>query len=297
MTDQMIKDALSSVADRAEPVDDLADRALRAATRRRRKRAVTGAAALALAVVLPVTVVAEGERSTTGVLGPSGGNGSGLPKNTPEEEALARACMRNGPPVGSKGETRPGKGSATDFRVLTKLRVRVGQLVEVGNRRGYVLCVSDGMGNTEPPRLNVWPGKSPGGLFGFDAPLRVDGIQQVQALSIWDELHAVVVGRAKPGVVEVRVTWAGGRTGEAAVQNGFFLAQTPIRAVPDNGVKGPMSRGAMSSPTMRVLSVTGYDAAGRVLHTWRPKVETEETGFTPADCTDGLTRPRPTLCD
>ncbi|WP_143220987.1 hypothetical protein [Actinomadura sp. CNU-125] len=38
MTDQLLKDALDGIADRAEPVDGLADRALRTAARRRRTR-------------------------------------------------------------------------------------------------------------------------------------------------------------------------------------------------------------------------------------------------------------------
>ncbi|MFI0355201.1 hypothetical protein [Actinomadura sp. 9N407] len=305
MTDPMLREAFTAIADRAEPVDDLTDRALRTATRRHKTRVVAGAAALALAVAVPVTVVAVGGDSNTEVLGPSDRSPSGppqnapsgLPENTPEERALARACMRNGPPVGSMGENRPDMGSASDFRLLTTMPVRGGRLAEVGSRHGYVLCVSDGRGNTEPPKFNAWPGKPHGGLFGFGAPLRVDGIRQVQAVSGWDELHAVVVGRAKPEVVKISVAWAGGRTDEAAVRNGFFLAQTPAKMMPDHGVTGPMANGAMSSPTIRVLSVTGYDAGGRVLHTWRPKVRTEEAGFTPEDCTDGLTRPRPTLCD
>lgn len=283
MTDRMLGDALTALADRAEPVDDLAgltDRALRTAARRRRTRAATGAVVLALAVAVPAAVVAGGAPSEPGVLGPSRNGspeGGGLPDNTPEERALARACMR---------------GAPADFRLLTTLRVRGGHLVEIGGPRGYVLCVTDGTGNTEPPQLHAWPGTSDGGLFGFGAPLRVDGIRQVQALSGWDELHAVVVGRAEPGVVRVGVAWDGGRTAEAAVRNGFFIAQTPAKAVPDGG-----DSGAMSSPTIRVVSVTGYDAANRPVHTWRPRVPTEEAGFVPEDCTDGLTSPRPTLCD
>ncbi|MEV4007393.1 hypothetical protein [Actinomadura sp. NPDC049753] len=102
--------------------------------------------------------------------------------------------------------------------------------------------------------------------------------------------------RARPGVARIRVVWAGGREGEAALVNGFFVAQTPARAIPDRKATGPMSQGAMSSPTIRVVSVTGYDPAGRALYAWRPKVRTEQAGFAPEDCTDGLTRPRPTLC-
>ncbi|NDU77465.1 hypothetical protein GWI34_33325 [Actinomadura sp. DSM 109109] len=297
MTDQMLRDALTRLADRAEPVDGLADRAVRTAARRRRTRtAAACAAALAVAVAVPAAVVTVREPAAPGALTPRG-DAAGLPKNTPAERALARACMRNGPPTGSMGEKRPDRGSASDFRVLTTMPVPGGRLVEVGSRRGYVLCVSDGKGNTEPPKLHTWPGRPGGGLFGFGTPLRVDGIMQVQALSRAHDLHAVVVGRAKPGVARINVTWAGGREGEAALVNGFFVAQTPARMIPDREATGPMSKGAMSGPTIRVVSVTGYDSSGRAVYAWRPKVRTEQAGFAPEDCTDGLTRPRPALCD
>ncbi|OLT11423.1 hypothetical protein BJF79_24145 [Actinomadura sp. CNU-125] len=191
--------------------------------------------------------------------------------------------MRNGP-------------SQADFRLLTSRPVPGGRLAEIGGDRGYVFCVTDGTGNTEPPQVHAWPGTHDGGLFGFDAPLRVDGIRQVQAMK-WDELHAVVVGRAKPGVVRVGVTWDGDRTAQTAVHDGFFIAQTPAELVPDHGETGSMSQGAMTSRTIRVEAVTGYDAAGVAVHTWRPKVPTEEAGFVTEDCTDELTSPRPTLCD
>ncbi|MBE1532635.1 hypothetical protein [Actinomadura algeriensis] len=281
MTDEMLKDALAGIADRAEPVDGLADRALRTAARRRRIRTAAGAAALALAAVVPVTVVAGGDRAEPDVLGPSP-EADGLPEDTPEERALVRACLRNGP--------------SADFRVLTRRPVPGGQLVEVGSGRGYVLCVTGGGGNTEPPQVHAWPGSRDGGLFGFDAPLRVDGIRQVQALK-WDALHAVVVGRAKPGVARVAVKWDGGRSAETIVHDGFFIAHTPAGLIPDREATGPLSEGAMSSETIRVETVTGYDAEGAAVHTWRPKVRTEEAGFLPEDCTDGLTSPRPTLCD
>jgi hypothetical protein len=296
MTDRMLEDAFTVLADRAEPVDDLAERALRTAARRR-VRAVTCAAAVVLAVAVPVTVVAADGPSDPGVLGPQGArHGTGLPDNTPEELRLARACLRGGAPVGSMGEKRDDLGGPSDFRLLTAMRVPGGRLAEVGSTRGYVLCATKGKTNTEPPQFHAWPGKS-SGLFGFDAPLRVDGIRQVQAVSGWDELNAVVVGRAKPAVAKIKVAWEGGRTDQAAVRNGFFIAQTPTKMVPDRGVTGPMAEGAMSSPTIRVVSVTGYDADGKVLHAWRPKVKTEQAGFVPEDCTDGLTHPRPTLCD
>ncbi|RSN64076.1 hypothetical protein [Actinomadura sp. WAC 06369] len=277
MTDRMLKDALTALADRAEPPADLADRALRTAARRRRGRTAAGAALAALAIAVPATFAAGADTSAPGVLGPPGGSPPALPDDTPSERAITRACLRDGP--------------SSDFRLLTRQRVPGGQLVEVGGPRGYVLCVTGGGHNTEPPQVHPWPGGKDGGLFGFDAPLRVDGIRQVQALK-WDELHAVVVGRAKPGVTRVGVAWDGGRAAQAVVHDGFFIAQTPAEMVRDDG-----STDAMSSPTIRVAAVTGYDAAGEAVHTWRPKVPTERAGFVPEDCTDGLTSPRPTLCD
>ncbi len=300
MTDQMFKDAFTALAERAEPADGLAARAIRTATRRRRAAAAAGAAGLALAVAVPLTITAGGGRAEDGALSkPSAPpqDGRGLPDNSRQELALARACMRNGPPVGTMGESRSDMGGAADFRLLTTMPVEGGRLAEVGSARGYVLCATSGKTNTEPPQFHPWPGTSRGGLFGFGAPLRVDGIRQIQALSGWDELHAVVVGRAKPAVTRIYVVWEGGRTGQAAVDNGFFIAQTPTKMIPDRKATGPMSKGAMTSPTIRVMSVTGYDAKGKALYTWRPKVRTEKAGFVPEDCTDGITDPRPTLCD
>ncbi|MES9536452.1 MULTISPECIES: hypothetical protein [unclassified Actinomadura] len=311
MTDQMLKDALAALADRApDPVDGLAERAVRTAARRRRTRtAAACAATLALALAVPATVMTVREDSAAQALGSSGDAefAKGLPKNTPEQLALARICVKDdrlpsvrrskpGDPT-PQSTVRDAIGPVKDFRVLTSMPVKGGHLMEVGSPRGLVVCVSNGKSRTMGPWLNAWPGKSSGGLFGFSAPLRVDAIRQIQALSHFDDLLAVVAGRAKPGVARIRVTWEGGRAADAAVQNGFFIAQTPTRMVPDHNATGVMSKGAMSSPTIRVLSVTGYNAAGRVLHTWSPKVSSEEAGFATEDCTDGMTRPRPTLCD
>ncbi|WP_141578958.1 hypothetical protein [Actinomadura sp. WMMA1423] len=314
MTDQMLKETLAALAERApEPVDDLAERALRTAVRHRMTRAAAAfSAALALAVAVPAAVGAVRDDSPSHALGSSDRVDiqKELPENTPEQLAIARGCVRKDPPpdpqvmarLRSKHpvpRTTPRDviGPLEDYRVLTSMPVPGGQLAEVGSRRGLVICVSNGHDNTMGPMLNPWPGKSNRGLFRFGAPLRVDGISQTQALSHWNDLHAVVVGRAKPEVARIRVTWDGGRAAEAAVRNGFFIAQTPTRMVPDRNATGAMSKGAMSSPTIRVLRVTGYDAAGRVLHTWSPKVVSESTGFTSQDCTDAMTRVRPTLCD
>lgn len=313
MTDQMLKDAFTALAERApEPVDGLAERAARTAGRRRRTRtAAACATTLALALAVPATVMTVRDDFATQALGSSGHAefAKGLPKNTPEQLALARICVkddklpsvRHARPDGDptpQSTVRDAIGPVKDFRVLTSMPVTGGQLMEVGSPRGLVICVSNGKTRTMGPWLNAWPGKSSGGLFGFDAPLRVDRITQIQALSHFNDLLAVVAGRAKPGVARIRVNWDGGRTAEAAVQNGFFIAQTPSKMVPDRHPKGRiMAKGAMSSLVIRIVSVTGYNAAGRVLHTWKPKVSSETTGFATEDCTDHMTKVRPTLCD
>ncbi|MFC5744538.1 hypothetical protein [Actinomadura rugatobispora] len=303
MTDDMLKDALGRIADRAEPVDGLAERALRAADRRRRTRATAGAAlALAVAVAVPVTftqATGSGEKAPALNTTRPDKTSQGLPENSPEELNTARRCLRNGVPRGMGGEHRPEYGSASDFRLLVKSPVDKGDyLAEVASEAGFVLCAtSERAGNVEVPIFHAWPGRTSGGLWTFGAPFRVDAIRQVSP-SAWDAyaLSVVLVGRAKPGVARVRIAWENGRTSEATVDNGFFLGHTPTKVVPTKGEGDAMSRGAMSPVTIRVATVTGYDSAGRAVHTWRPESKGEAGGFAPADCHDGLTNPPPSLC-
>ncbi|GAA2431946.1 hypothetical protein GCM10010191_52300 [Actinomadura vinacea] len=304
MTDDMLKDVLGRIADRAEPVDGLAERALKTADRRRRTRVAGAAFALAAAVTAPVGLlqINDSPAEPPPVLNRPGKTAVELPENSPQERETARRCMRNESPRGVMGEKQPGWGKASGFRLLVRAPLGKGEyLAEVAGPRGFVLCAASGeYGNVEVPRLHFWPGQTSRGLWTFGTPFRVDAIQSVSAPKGTgtdpNRLHRIMVGRAKPGVARVRIAWDNGRTSEAAVGNGFFLGHTPNRMVPDEDATGPMSDGAMSEADLRVVSVTGYDSGGRALHTWRPQTRGEAEGFQPSDCTDALLHTRPSLC-
>ncbi|MBO2448314.1 hypothetical protein J4573_14510 [Actinomadura barringtoniae] len=309
MTADMLKEALEAIADRAEPVDGMAERALRRATGRRRTRAIAGASlALAAAIAVPATVVqAQGESGSSSkkpqVLAPATG---GLPSNTAAELQAAKACMRDGPPTGNMGEDRPDLGKLPDFRLAVRQRVggQGGQFVaEVASEKGFVLCSgSSKEGNAEPPTFHPWVGSAAkGGLWDFTAPVRVDAITIVSAIgengagSSGDQLHALVTGRVKSDVARVVVTWNFGRTTQATLRNGFFISRVASKMIPDKTATGPMSKGAMTQQDDRLLSVSGYGADGQLVYIFRP--QGEDTGrFVPEDCADGITGPKPALC-
>ncbi|WP_030165684.1 hypothetical protein [Spirillospora albida] len=266
MTDQMLKDALEGIADRAEPVDGMAERALKGARRRRTVRlsGVASAVAVATAAAIAVPIAGQPDGGRT-LAGPR----DGTTANTAAERALARACLRNGPPAGHMGQDRPDIGKARDFWLLVAVKENRRHLALVGGTSGFVLCSgSDATGNADLPTFHRW-------TKAFEGALSVDAIGHLQAASpkgVRDDGHGIVfavAGRVKPQVSRVQVTWTGGRTVWATVDNGYYIAGTPGRRIPDKGATGPMSDGAMKDEDRKVTSVTAYTAGGGVVDRWR----------------------------
>lgn len=294
MTDQMLKDALERIADRAEPVDGMAERALRGARRRRTVR-VAGVAAVVTAAAVAVPFVGPFGMGVDS-RGPDAAlAGIRLPDNTPAERAIARGCLRDGPPAGHMGQDRPDLGGPGDFRLLVIVRTGYRHLALVGSKTGFVLCGGSATtGNADVPTFNPWWKKK------FDGAFRVDAIQYVtppgpEPESSDDDLIYTVAGRVGPKVAKVQVTFTGGRSTWATIDNGYFIAGTASGLVETKGVTGPMADGAMSTPDDEaVTSVRAYNAGGKVLRTWRPPPG-EGGGFSPGDCADDTTS-SPSLC-
>lgn len=288
MTDQILRDALEGIADRAEPVHGMADRALRAAGRRRRRRvtaAAVAAAAATAAAVVPWSL--QGGRDST--LSPVASSGapsvSALPPSTPQENRLVKGCLRDGP-VGDMGQRLPGRFEP--FRLLARQGGDTALIALLGNRQGFVLCSGKaGSENLEPPVFHKWIGAA-----GFPGSLRVDAIDYLTSSGAGDprSLHYFVAGRAKERVAEVTVVWTGGRTERVRPEHGFFLVATRSRMVPDR-----TGDAALTTPDESVVSVTGRARDGGTVQVWRPSGR-EGAQFVPENCDDGLTRPRPALC-
>lgn len=280
MTDEMLKDALERIADRAEPVDGMAERALKGARRRRTVRVSGGVSAVAVATAAAVAIPLAGPSGDTSTLA---GPRDGMTSNTPDERALARSCLRNGPAAGHMGQNRPDLGKAPEFWLLAGVRENGRHLALVGNTKGFVLCSgSDATGNADLPTLHRW-------AKTFDGAFSVDAIGHLQAAApkgVRDDglgLVFAVAGRVKPQVSRVKVTWTGKRTVWAAVDDGHYIAGTPGRQVPDKGASGPMSDGAMKDEDRKVTSVTAYAADGKVVGQWRAGPG-EGGMFFPEDC-------------
>ncbi|GAA4104357.1 hypothetical protein [Actinomadura miaoliensis] len=277
MSDQMFKEAFERIADRAEPVEGLAERALRRA-RRRRAAMLSGAAlGTAAAVAVPIALLNVGGRAGPAPRPQTAVTAPGLPSNSPAEAEVVRACMRNGPPIGPSQKPEPQLGGPADYRLLVSQKVGRETVALVGGDRGFVLCARETKRNFEPPLFHPWPNTTGKGLGSFAGEGRVDVISSLtSAAGTGRDLHHLVAGRIKPDVARVVVTWDRGRTVNATIQNGFFLARVDSRIVKT----GP---GAWSDRDERVLSVEGFgrDGVSRFL------VKAPNKGvqaFRPGDC-------------
>ncbi|QKG25233.1 hypothetical protein [Actinomadura verrucosospora] len=288
MTDQMLRDALERIADRAEPVHGMADRALRAAGRRRRLRvaAATAVAAAAVAAVAVPLSMPDGRESSVGPAA-SGAAPSvaALPPSTPQEKRLVKGCLREGP-RGAMGQVLPGRFE--EFRLLARQGGDSAFVALLGNRQGFVMCSGTGTeGNLDMPTLQKWIGPD-----RFTGSLRVDAIDYLAAPGGGPKsMYYYVAGRAKKQVAEVTVVWSSGRTERVRPGHGFFVAATHSGAVPDKS-----GDGSFTTPDESVVSVTGRAKDGAVVQVWRP-AGAEGSQFVPANCADGVTEPRPALCD
>ena len=271
MTGEPLTDVLRQIADRARPVDGLAEAALRRAARRRRVRVLAGAAALgtAAAVAVPLILLGGG----VGEVRPA--PPLAAPTTTavsPEERGLVNVCLRGGPPTGGMGEPQrlPKKGGPADFRLLVGARAGAERVAVVGNAQGFVLCAVQSEVNTEPPYFRPWPDDLSQGLWAFPGWIRIDAVsfltrvgENGRGSSLYG-LHHLVAGRVKDGAARVEVLWNRGRRADATLHDGYFLARLDSRMVPD-----PSAAGTWKSPDDRVLSVTAFGADGSVLETWK----------------------------
>src|SRR5262249_46705064 len=78
-----------------------------------------------------------------------------------------------------------------------------------------------------------------------------------------DEQSFVATGRAAPGVARVVVTMNHGRHVQATVRGGFFIAATDRHMVKETSPPGKQV--LVYRVDDRVLTVTAYDAHGRIL--------------------------------
>ncbi|MDL4775959.1 hypothetical protein [Actinomadura xylanilytica] len=295
MTDETLRDALERIADRAQPTDDLAERVLRRVARRRRAQMAAGAAGVVAAIAVPTVAVqtrpAEAPPAATRVQ-----------QGSAEEREVAAACLREETPEDRTEGARSGLGEPDDVRLLARVRLKRGYVAAVGSERGFVLCSAVAGGqNVEEPNVHQWPSTTgKGGLWSFNTALRVDAIVHLAeaadaATTSPFGMHFVTMGRVKPQIKRVKVTWNKRRSADAAVQRGFFLAQYASGSDPVDG-PGPLSEDASSTDDDAVVAVTGYDDDGRVQQTWRPSGD-EGGRFTPDDCADGPGPRHPALCE
>jgi hypothetical protein len=263
----LLKETFESIADRAQPVPGLAEDAMRRAARKRAGRlsAVVGVAA-AGAMVVPFLLLGGGDR-----MRPEPSGAADLPANTPADQEVVRACLRDGSPVGRTGRQQPQYGGPSDHRLLVAARRGAETVAMVGGRQGFVLCSRGMRGNTEVPMFRPWLELDEKSLWSFNGDARLDAIGGLpnaddDGRPSADGLHHVVAGRVKPGVLKVTVTWNQNRTAEATIHNGFFIAAIDSKTEP------------------RILKVDAYSPQGHWLYSWNAG-RTEGIGeFNSADC-------------
>jgi hypothetical protein len=275
MTNDLVKDALHRIADRAGPVDGLAERALRGATRRRAAATAAIAAGTVAAIATPVALLAQtgGDGShRTQWAGPAAApspspQAGALPTNTTAERAVARACVTGNPAfadiMGNGKISHPptsGPGyQASDFRVLVSHPVQNGRIVFLGSEKGHRTCVLDRSG--KPSALdrvahqtaNFWQFE-PGDGFGHltkPASLQDEGGGAIAYGAAPYELH--VGGLVTPQVARVTLRFGAGKPVTATISHGFFLG----------GVVVPNKQGTKLID--QSVDVTAYDAAGKVI--------------------------------
>ncbi|SEF94215.1 hypothetical protein SAMN04489712_102580 [Thermomonospora echinospora] len=299
MTDQLLKEAFQRIADRAQPVQGLAEKAMGRASRRRASR-LSAAAAVAVAGAVAAPFVLFGGQPATD---PANDRGSlGFPVNTPSERALARECATGGT-VPNRPE--PYYGKPDDYRLLTSVRAEGETVALVGTRHHFMLCLSQAGGHTEVPLPGAWMGDTAGGLWSFEGAARIDAIQYMARTGgdpVPREFRHVVVGRVKEDVARVVVTWDGGRQVDAAVRNGFFLARIDGMAVKITDRRELEDRGFGDLRELRepgddrVRSVRAFDKQGNDVFLFHTGDGAGVRRFSSTDCPKGTKGPVNALC-
>ncbi|WP_106399734.1 hypothetical protein [Actinocorallia populi] len=266
---RLLTEALTRIADRADPVHDpagLAERALRRAGGRRRVRTAAALTAVAAATA-PLLLLGGGE-----TVRPAPPAATAAPDTAAaDERRLVNACMHHGPPTGGMGGPHllPKKGRPSDFRVLVSTEAGAETVAAVGSPGGFVLCAVQNELSTEPPYFLPWPGDISRGLSSFPGKLRVDSTAFLTRVgengrgTSYDGLHHLVTGRFKPDVARIEVVWNRDRRADAVLRDGHFLARIGSRYAKTDDID------VMVRPQDRIRSITAFDAAGKVLQTWK----------------------------
>ena len=269
--DQLIRDALHRIGDRAAPADRLKERALRTAARRRAlsmAAGAVGAAIAAVAIVGPIGLLRDSSArpATTAVRPPTN---------------VLSSCMPRDPHFWpSKDEKLPVKHAATstvpghraaDFRVLVELHDAKGTVALLGSSVAYQVCRLDRFGRpdrmTVTPAgwgfanywqlLNAQPDKKELGTSG--KPHKPDLFKDVSGIKdlgtgiismIGVSTEGIVAGHLPPKVVRLTVTHNGSKS-DATVSHGFFIWRGPL----------------LNTEIQKPETFRGYDVAGRLVVT------------------------------
>ncbi|MEV5708631.1 hypothetical protein [Actinoallomurus sp. NPDC052274] len=287
MTNDMIKDVMDGIADRARPVDGLAEQALRRAVRRRTAVGSVIAAGLAAAVAVPVVAVTQAggdpvEKTRTVATESDPAAGEGLPADTAAGRAVVRECMPTDPrfpperrPTGHRPLSVPtGPGyRARDFRLLASQPVKAGRIVLLGSSQGYRTCLLDRSGKASAlDRLphqtaNFWSFPTGYGLANIKGPVSVQGLGGGATAYGAAPYMLAGVGLVRPQVTKVTVRYGSGEPVTATISNGFFVG----------GVVVPFAKG--TKLIERSVDVTAYDRTGKIVFTYhQPGVPADARG-------------------
>ncbi|GAA2118721.1 hypothetical protein GCM10009780_78050 [Actinomadura alba] len=277
----MLKDALNDIAERARPVDGIAEQALRAATRRRRFIGTGVAVGAVAAIAAPVAFFTQasapdGDATTRTRIVADGSDpatGEGLPADTTAGRAAVKACMNGDPamPPEFRDDAKRRQGSAPneagtrarDFRLLAEHRVPTGRIVFLGSSLAHRTCVLDRSGRASQldrlPRqtANRWQFDIGYGLRNIKGPVSIQdaGGGLIAYGTAPYELH--VAGLVRPEVARLVIRFGRERPVTATISNGFFVG----------GMVVPFETG--TTLIEKSVDVTAYNRAGKVVFTHR----------------------------
>jgi hypothetical protein len=245
MTNEMLREALHGIADRAQPVDGIAERALRQASRRRTTRIAGVAIGTIAAVAAPLLFLNLNDdgRQVSPALRPSVTSSPRtsavkLPDNTPAQRTLAKSCA-----------------DLPDVRLLAA-SMAPPKFILVGNAKGHRSCLLDAKGKvswkfTSPRAVeNAWD------LSKLSAPVT---LQQFSGTILTNEYERHTAGVVTPAVAKVVVTPVGAKAGSP----GYF--REPLDITSGFFIFGGIYGDDKQSRRDRKLTLTAYDAAGHVI--------------------------------
>jgi hypothetical protein len=281
--DDLLRDALTQMADGAVVPDHMGERALRGAARRRYRSIAGGAVgavvAVAAVITVPTAVLGHGEHRTVADTQSPGSfvpwHGA-IPSNTPAELAIVKECMV-GPPNVSKTPTSihsrsadnlTGPGTATSsFRVLVTRRDGNGTAVLLGSVTAERTCDLDRSGRaSESDRrpnesANTWQPPLTAPLNGqIEVQDDDGGVMQDKngptPVSKWTDADHLL-GRVSSRVARLTVTERNGVTTTAGIDHGFFVWRAIRSAL-------------LNQDTTEPITMRAYDSTGHLLQTYHP---------------------------